>query len=57
MGHSCDRLCEVFGVTRADQDSFAMRSHRGAKDAFEQGLMTVRTEPMMFVVFLCIFQL
>ena len=42
MGHSCDRLCEVFGITREDQDSFAMRSHRGAKDAFEQGLMTVR---------------
>lgn len=40
MGHSCDRLCEVFGITREDQDSFAMRSHRGAKDAFEQGLMT-----------------
>ena len=57
MGHSCDRLCEVFGITRAEQDSFAMRSHRGAKDAFEQGLMTVRTETMMFVVFLCIFQL
>ena len=41
MGHSCDRLCEVFGVTRQEQDDFAMRSHRSAKEAYEQGLMKV----------------
>ena len=41
MGHSADRLCEVFGVTRQEQDNFAMRSHRSAKEAYEQGLMKV----------------
>ena len=41
MGHSADRLCEVFGVTRQEQDEFAMRSHKGAKDAFDKGLLDV----------------
>ena len=40
MGHSADRLCEVFGVSRESQDEFAMRSHKGAKTAFESGLLT-----------------
>ena len=37
MGHSADRLCEHFGVTREAQDEFAMRSHKASKSAFENG--------------------
>jgi acetyl-CoA acyltransferase len=40
MGHSADRLCEVFGVSRESQDEFALRSHKRAKTAFESGLLT-----------------
>lgn len=28
MGHSADRLCAAFGVSREDQDAFARRSHQ-----------------------------
>jgi len=37
MGHSADRLCSAFGVTREEQDLFAYRSHCNAKSATEQG--------------------
>ena len=40
MGHSCDRLCEVWGVTRAEQDSFGLRSHSKAHEASEAGLLS-----------------
>ena len=42
MGHSADRLCETFGVSRETQDEFAMRSHKAAKQAHENGLLKVR---------------
>ncbi|KNC81553.1 trifunctional enzyme subunit beta, mitochondrial [Sphaeroforma arctica JP610] len=39
MGHSADRLCTAFGISREAQDEFAMMSHRNAKDAFDAGLL------------------
>ena len=40
MGHSADRLCSAFGVTREEQDEFAMRSHSLAKKASDAGLLS-----------------
>jgi len=37
MGHSADRLCAAFGVSREEQDQFAYRSHCNAKKAGEEG--------------------
>ncbi|EDQ87974.1 uncharacterized protein MONBRDRAFT_26653 [Monosiga brevicollis MX1] len=39
MGQSADRLAARFGVTREEQDDFALRSHTQARDAFEAGLL------------------
>jgi len=38
MGHSSDRLADRFGVSRAEQDEFALRSHYNAAKAHEAGL-------------------
>lgn len=40
MGHSADRLSAAFGVTRKDQDDYALRSHTLAKAAQEKGYLT-----------------
>jgi len=40
MGHSADRLCAAFGVSRQEQDDFARRSHSLAHKATEEGLLT-----------------
>lgn len=40
MGHSADRLCAAFGVSRLEQDEFARRSHTLAHKATEEGLLT-----------------
>lgn len=40
MGHSGDRLAASFGVSRREQDEFALRSHAVAAKAQEQGLLT-----------------
>lgn len=37
MGHSADRLCSYFGVSRKEQDDFALRSHKLADAAFTAG--------------------
>lgn len=37
MGTSADRLCSRFGVTRKEQDDFALRSHTLARDAAAAG--------------------
>ncbi|XP_022687811.1 trifunctional enzyme subunit beta, mitochondrial-like isoform X2 [Varroa jacobsoni] len=39
MGHSGDRLAAAFGVSRADQDMFAIRSHTLADKATKEGLL------------------
>merc|ERR550537_1971040 len=38
MGHSADRLADTFGVSRAESDEFALRSHHGAAKAHADGL-------------------
>jgi len=38
MGHSSDRLSAKFGVSRASQDAFALRSHMNAAKAHADGL-------------------
>ncbi|XP_051510426.1 trifunctional enzyme subunit beta, mitochondrial-like [Myxocyprinus asiaticus] len=40
MGHSADRLSAAFGVTRVEQDEFALRSHTLAKKAQDEGLLS-----------------
>ncbi|XP_041109348.1 trifunctional enzyme subunit beta, mitochondrial-like [Polyodon spathula] len=40
MGHSADRLAAAFGVTRVEQDEFALRSHTLAKKAQDAGLLS-----------------
>ena len=40
MGHSGDRLAAAFGVSRREQDDFALRSHTCAAKAQEQGLLS-----------------
>ncbi len=37
MGQDCDRLAARFGVTRNEQDQYALRSHQLAHKAFEAG--------------------
>ncbi|XP_069571601.1 trifunctional enzyme subunit beta, mitochondrial [Brachyistius frenatus] len=39
MGHSADRLAAAFGVSRVEQDEFALRSHSLAKKAQDDGLL------------------
>ena len=40
VGHSSDRLCEVWGVTRREQDEYSLRSHARASEASEAGLLS-----------------
>jgi len=37
MGASCDKLAAMFGVTREEQDEFAIMSHNRASKAWESG--------------------
>ncbi|HZM00211.1 MAG TPA: acetyl-CoA C-acyltransferase [Planctomycetota bacterium] len=37
MGHTAERVAEQFGVSRADQDAFALQSHRRALEAAAAG--------------------
>jgi acetyl-CoA acyltransferase len=39
MGYSADRLATAFGVTRKEQDDYAIRSHSLAEKAFKAGLL------------------
>lgn len=45
MGKSCDRMAAKFGVSRRDQDNFAMRSHHLAAKATEEGLLKAEIIP------------
>jgi acetyl-CoA acyltransferase len=46
MGHSSDRLAARWGVSRADQDAFAVRSHTGAAAAAAAGLLAPEIVPV-----------
>lgn len=43
MGHTAEEVAKRFGVTREDQDAFALRSHRRAARAADEG----RTRPQI----------
>ena len=53
MGHSADRLCERFGVSREEQDKFGHRSHmmaaQAAKDENLSDIINVCTIPYCFM--------
>ncbi|PNF25700.1 Trifunctional enzyme subunit beta, mitochondrial [Cryptotermes secundus] len=40
MGHSADRLAASFGVSRKEQDEYALRSHTLAQQAYDKGYLT-----------------
>ncbi|XP_017877917.1 trifunctional enzyme subunit beta, mitochondrial [Ceratina calcarata] len=40
MGHSSDRLAAAFGITRKEQDEYALRSHTLAANAQRQGYLS-----------------
>lgn len=40
MGHSGDRLAAAFGISRKEQDEYALRSHTLAAKAQQQGHLT-----------------
>lgn len=46
MGQDCDRLAARIGVSRREQDSFAMRSHQLAAKATSEGLLAPEIEPV-----------
>ena len=45
MGESADRLAAMFGVSRRDQDQYALRSHRKAAQARDAGLLDPELYP------------
>lgn len=47
MGESADRLAARFGVTRAEQDAYALRSHQGAVAARQGGWFDAEVMPVM----------
>lgn len=46
MGQDCDRLAARIGVSRREQDFFAMRSHQLAARAAAEGLLAQEIEPV-----------
>jgi acetyl-CoA acetyltransferase family protein len=46
MGQDCERLTSRLGVTRLEQDEFAVRSHTLAAKATEEGLLGAEIEPV-----------
>ncbi len=37
MGHTAEQVAETYGVSREDQDAFAVRSHQNAAKALKEG--------------------
>jgi len=46
MGRSADRLAAAFGVTREEQDAYALRSHQGAARARREGWLAAEITPV-----------
>ena len=58
MGHSGDRLAAAFGVSRQEQDEYAIRSHTLAYEAHEKGLLKDIVPYLgMFLMFHCSFRI
>ncbi|MEX0779762.1 MAG: acetyl-CoA C-acyltransferase [Balneolales bacterium] len=47
MGKSCDKMAAMFGITREEQDAFAMRSHQCAQKAYKEHLFDDEVIPAM----------
>lgn len=45
MGESADRLAAAFGVSRREQDEYALRSHQNAAQARDEGLLAPELYP------------
>jgi len=39
MGQDCDRMCDRIGISRKEQDEFAIRSHQLTAKAFAEGII------------------
>ena len=46
MGHTAERLAEQYTITREDQDAFALRSHRRAAAAIDEGKFKEEIVPL-----------
>jgi len=46
MGQSCDKMAAKYGVTRDEQDAFALRSHLRAHKATENGFLAKEIFPV-----------
>lgn len=46
MGQSCDRMCAKYGISREEQDDYAMRSHQLARKASAEGLLEQEIVPV-----------
>ncbi|WP_409271701.1 acetyl-CoA C-acetyltransferase [Neobacillus sp. SCS-31] len=46
MGHTAEKVAEKFGVTRRDQDEFAVRSHERAARAIQEGKFNDEVVPV-----------
>lgn len=47
MGESADKLAATFGVSRREQDEYALRSHENAAAARDEGLLDPELHPAM----------
>ncbi|WP_053367929.1 acetyl-CoA C-acetyltransferase [Bacillus sp. FJAT-27245] len=50
MGHTAEKVAEKFGVTRRDQDEFAVRSHERAARAIQEGKFNEEIVPVDVIV-------
>ena len=48
MGQSADRLATAFGVTREEQDEYALRSHHNAAAAASSGFLQPHICPVLY---------
>jgi acetyl-CoA acetyltransferase family protein len=46
MGQHCELMAQEFGVSRADQDAIALRSHKAAAAAREEGVLAKQILPL-----------
>lgn len=46
MGQHCELMAQEFGVSRAEQDAVALRSHQGAAAAREKGVLAKQILPL-----------
>lgn len=47
MGQNCERLAKRIGISRADQDEYALMSHRRAARARREGYLAPQIQPVM----------